>query len=64
MRPTFYFLDIHNDDLTVIGRHPIGVPVYEVNVSQALDRHNEFIRKQIFLRKEKDGGQNSVTPSQ
>ena len=61
MRPTFYFLDIHNDDLTIIGRHPIGVPVYEVNVSQALDRHNEFIRKQIFLRKEKYDKKDKVT---
>ena len=61
MRPTFYFLDIHNDDLTVIGRHPIGVPVYEVNVYQALDRHNEFIRKQISLRKEKYDKKDKVT---
>ena len=53
----YEFLDIHNDDLTVIGRHPIGVPVYEINYESALARHHLFITEQIRRRKDKENNE-------
>lgn len=47
------FLSIHNDDLIPLDSYE-GITVYAIDYESAINRHNEFIRSLILLRKKNE----------